>query len=208
MIPEIFIQSEDELLNGVSPKPVIDDKSEQKMNSVPCIMVNETDHFTCINNGNCISLNGVTDNITSTDSQLQPSSQTRDLDTPKGPLIHEIINPQDSDFTRSEIIIEAVENCASQENNMYQKCIHSFQDEMDQDHIWCMLTDVLTYTVEDNAPSCSYFKPIHTPLVCNSSLFHPQHSNIPCTSQDEMQMKHIAKLMTVKIISMTDIQKL
>ena len=27
-VPEIFIQSEDELLNGVSPKPVIDDESE------------------------------------------------------------------------------------------------------------------------------------------------------------------------------------
>ena len=89
-------------------------------------------------------------------------------------------------ITRSGIIIEAVEKCASQENNMYQKCIDSFQDEMDQDHIWCMLTDVLSYTVKENAPSCSYFKPIHTPLVYNTFLFHPQHSNIPCTSQDEM----------------------
>ena len=81
-------------------------------------------------------MNSVTDDIKSTDSQLQPSSQTRDLDTPKGPLIHdEIINSQDSDFSRSEIVIEAVENCASQENNMYQKCIDSFKDEMDQDHI-------------------------------------------------------------------------
>ena len=132
-------------------------------------------------------MNSVTDNIKSTDSQLQPSSQTRDLGTPKGPLIHdEIINPQDSDFSRSKIVIEAVENCASQENNMYQKCIDSFQDEMDQDHIWCMLTDVLSYTVEENPLSCSYFKPIHTPLVYNTSLFHPQHSNIPCTSQDEI----------------------
>ena len=187
MVPEIFIQSKDELLNGVSPKPVIDNESEQEMNSVPCTMVNETDHLTCVNNGNCISLYSVTDNIKSTKCQLQPSSQTRDLDTPKGPLIHdEIINPQDSDFSRSKIVIEAVENCASQENNMYQKCIDSFQDEMDQDHIWCMLTDVLSYTVEENPPSCSYFKPIHTPLVYNTSLFHPQHSNIPCTSQDEI----------------------
>ena len=102
MVPEIFIQSKDELLNGVSPKPVIDDESEQEMNSVPCAMVNETDHLTCVNNGNCISLDSVTDNIKSTDSQLQCSSQTRDLDTPKGPLIHdEIINPQDSDISRS-----------------------------------------------------------------------------------------------------------
>ena len=190
MVPEIFIQSKDELLNGVSPKPVIDNESEQEMNSVPCTMVNETDHLTCVNNGNCISLNSVTDNIKSTKCQLQPSSQTRDLDTPKGPLIHdEIINPQDSDFSRSKIVIEAVENCASQENNMYQKCIDSFQDEMDQDHIWCMLTDVLSYTVEENPPSCSYFKPIHTPLVYNTSLFHPQHSNIPCTSQDEISQR-------------------
>ena len=68
---------------------------------------------------------------------------------------------------------------------MYQKCIDSFQDEMDQDHIWCMLTDVLSYTVEENPPSCSYFKPIHTPLVCNTSLFHTQHSNILCKSQDK-----------------------
>ena len=44
-----------------------------------------------------------------------------------------------------------------------KKCIDSFQDEMDQDCIWCMLTDVLSYTVEENPPSCSYFKPIHTP---------------------------------------------
>ena len=70
MVPEIFIQSKDELLNGVSPKPVIDDESEQEMNSMPCTMVNETDHLTCVNNGNCISLNSVTDNIKSTDSQL------------------------------------------------------------------------------------------------------------------------------------------
>ena len=57
-----------------------------------------------------ISLNSVTDNIKSTNCQLQPSSQTRDLDTPKGPLIHhEIINPQDSDFSRSKIVVEAVE---------------------------------------------------------------------------------------------------
>ena len=190
MVPEIFIQSKDELLNGVSPKPVIDNDSEQEMISVPCTMVNETDHLACVNNGNCISLNSVTDNIKSTNCQLQPSSQTRDLDTPKGPLIHdEIINPQDSDFSRSKIVIEAVENCASQENNMYQKCIDSFQDEMDQDHIWCMLTDVLSYTVEENPPSCSYFKPIHTPLVYNTSLFHPQHSNIPCTSQDEISQR-------------------
>ena len=34
MVPEIFIQSEDELLNGVSPKPVVDDESKQEMNSV------------------------------------------------------------------------------------------------------------------------------------------------------------------------------
>ena len=137
-------------------------------------MVNETDHLTRVNNGYCISLNSVTDNIKSTENQLQSSSQTRDLDTPKGPLKHdEIINPQDSDFSRSEIIIEAIENCASQENNMYQKYIDSFQDEMDQDHIWCMLTDVLSYTVEGNPPSCFYFKPIHTPQVCNTSLFHP-----------------------------------
>ena len=88
MVPEIFIQSKDELLNGVSPKPVIDNESEQEMNSVPCTMVNETDHLTCVNNGNCISLNSATDNIKSTKCQLQPSSQTRDLDTPKGPLIH------------------------------------------------------------------------------------------------------------------------
>ena len=60
---------------------------------------------------------------------------------------------------------------------------------MDQDHIWCMLTDVLSYTVEENPPSCSYFKPIHTPLVYNTSLFHPQHSNIPCTSQDEISQR-------------------
>ena len=190
MVPEIFIQSKDELLNGVSPKPVIDNESKQEMNSVPCTMVNETDHLTCVNNGNCISLYSVTENIKSTKCQLHPSSQTRDLDTPKGPLIHdEIINPQDSDFSRSKIVIEAVENCASQENNMYQKCIDSFQDEMDQDHIWCMLTDVLSYTVEENPPSCSYFKPIHTPLVYNTSLFHPQHSNIPCTSQDEISQR-------------------
>ena len=190
MVPEIFIQSEDELLNGVSPKPVIDGESEQEMNSVPCTMVNETDHLTCVNNGNCFSLNSVTDNIKSTDSQLQPSSQTRDLDTPKGPLIHdEIINPQDSDFSRSKIVIAAVENCASKESNMYQICIDSFQDEMDQDHIWCMLTDVLSYTVEENPPSCSYFKPIHTPLVYNTSLFHPQHSNISGTSQDEISQR-------------------
>ena len=105
VVPEIFIQNEDELLNGVSPKPVIDDKSEKEMNSVPCTMVNETDHLPCVENGNCISLNGVTDNIKSTENQLQPSSQTRDLDTPKGRLIHdEIINPQDSDFSRSKII--------------------------------------------------------------------------------------------------------
>ena len=63
VVPEIFIQSEDELLNRASPKPVIDDKSEQEMNSVPCTMVNETDHLTCVNNGNCISLNSITDNI-------------------------------------------------------------------------------------------------------------------------------------------------
>ena len=69
VVPEIFIQSKDELLNGVSPKPVIDDESVQEMNSVPCTMVNETDHLTCVNNGNCISLNSVTDNIKSTDSQ-------------------------------------------------------------------------------------------------------------------------------------------
>ena len=56
---------------------------------------------------------------------------------------------------------------------------------MDQDPIWCMLTDVLSYIVEENPPSCSYFKPIHTPQVCNTSLFHPQHSNIPCKSQDK-----------------------
>ena len=124
MVPETFIQSKDELLNGVSPKPVIDVKSEQEMNSMPCTMVNETDHLTCVNNGTCISLNSVTDNIKSTNCQLQPSSQTRDLDTPKGPLIHdEIINPQDSDFSRSKIVIEAVENCASQENNMYQNVL-------------------------------------------------------------------------------------
>ena len=81
IVPEIFIQSKDELLNGVGPKPVIDDESEQEMNSMPCTMVNETDHLTCVNNGNCISLNSVTDNIKSTDGQLQPSSQTRDLRT-------------------------------------------------------------------------------------------------------------------------------
>ena len=63
IVLEIFIQSKGELLNGVSPKPVIDDESEQEMNSVPCTMVNETDHLTCVNNGNCISLNSVTDNI-------------------------------------------------------------------------------------------------------------------------------------------------
>ena len=149
-------------------------------------MVNETDQLTCVNNGNCISLNSVTDDIKSTENQLQPSSQTRDLYTPKGPLIHdEVINPQDSDFSRSEIIIEAIENCASQEKNMYQKYIDSFQNEMDKDHIWCMLTDVLSYTVEENPPSCSYFKPIHTLQVCNTSLFHPQLSNIPCKSQDK-----------------------
>ena len=56
---------------------------------------------------------------------------------------------------------------------------------MDQDHIWCMLTDVLSYTLEENTPSCSYFKPTHTPQVYNTSLFHPQHSNIPCKSQDK-----------------------
>ena len=107
MVPEIFIQSKDELLNGVSPKPVIENESKQEMNSVPCTMVNETDHLTCVNNGNCISLYSVTDNIKSTKCQLQSSSQTRDLDTPKGPLIHdEIINPQDSDFSRSKIVIE------------------------------------------------------------------------------------------------------
>ena len=63
VVTQIFIQSEDELLNGVSPKPVIDNKSEQEMISVPCTMVNETDHLTYVNNGNCISLNSVTDNI-------------------------------------------------------------------------------------------------------------------------------------------------
>ena len=62
-----------------------------------------------------------------------------------------------------------------QENNMYQKYIDSFQDEIDQDHIWCMQTDVETDTVEKNPPSCSYFKSIHTPQVCNTSLFHQQH---------------------------------
>ena len=56
--------------------------------------------------GNCISLNCVTDNIKSTDSQLQSSSQTRDLNTPKGPLIHdEIINPQDSDFQDLKLLL-------------------------------------------------------------------------------------------------------
>ena len=74
MVPEIFIQSKDELLNGVSPKPVIDNESEQEMNPVPCTMVNETDHLTCVHNGNCISLNSVTDNIKSTKCQLQPSA--------------------------------------------------------------------------------------------------------------------------------------
>ena len=63
VVPEIFIQSEDELLNGVSPKPGIDDKSEHEMNSVPCTMVNETDHLTCVNNGSCISLDSVTDKV-------------------------------------------------------------------------------------------------------------------------------------------------
>ena len=122
VVPEIFIQSEDELLTGASPKPVADNESEQEMNSVPCTMVNETDHLTCVDNGNCISLNSVIDNIESTGNQLQPSSQTRDLDIPNGPLIHdEIIDPHESDFSRSEIIIEATEHCASQENNMYQK---------------------------------------------------------------------------------------
>ena len=47
MVPEIFIQSKDELLNGASPKPVFDVESEQEMNSVPCTMVNETDHLMC-----------------------------------------------------------------------------------------------------------------------------------------------------------------
>ena len=47
-------------------------------------MVNETDHLTCINNGNCISVVSVTDNSKSTENQLQPSSQTRDLDSPEG----------------------------------------------------------------------------------------------------------------------------
>ena len=69
VVPEIFIQSEDELLNGVSPKPVIDDKFEQEINSVPCTMVNETDHLTCVNSGNCIPLDSVTGNIKSTESQ-------------------------------------------------------------------------------------------------------------------------------------------
>ena len=73
VVPEIFIQSEDELLNGASPKPVTDNESEQKMNSVPCTMVNETDHLTCVDNGNCISLNSVTDNIESTVNQLLSS---------------------------------------------------------------------------------------------------------------------------------------
>ena len=34
----------------------------------------------------------------------------------------------------------------------------SFQDEMDQDHIWCMLTDVLSYTVEENPPIMLLFQ--------------------------------------------------
>ena len=94
VVPEIFIQSEDELLNGASPKPVIDDESEQEMNSVPYTMLNETDHLTSVDNGNCVSLNSVIDNTGSTENQLQSSSQTRNLDTPKGPPIHdEIINP-------------------------------------------------------------------------------------------------------------------
>ena len=87
VVPEIFIQSEDELQNGLNPKPATDDKSKQEMSSVPCTMVNKTDHLTCVENGNCISLNSVIDNIKSTENQLQPNSQTRDLDTPKGPLI-------------------------------------------------------------------------------------------------------------------------
>ena len=145
MVTEIFIQSKDKPLNGASPKPITDNKTKQEMNPVPCTIVNETDHL--MDNGSCISLNSVSDNIKSTKNQLQSSSQTGDLDTPKGPPIHDkIIKPHDSDFSRSEIIIEAIENCAFQENNVYQKYIDSFQDEMDQDHIWCMLTDVLSYT--------------------------------------------------------------
>ena len=46
VVLEIFIQSEDELLNGVSPKPVIDDKSGQEMNQyhVPWLMRLITSH--------------------------------------------------------------------------------------------------------------------------------------------------------------------
>ena len=54
---------------------------------------------------------------------------------------------------------------------------------MHKDHIWCMSIDVLSYTVEENPSSCSHFKPIHTPQVYSTSFFHPQHLNIPCTSQ-------------------------
>ena len=87
VFPEILIQSKDKLLNGASPEPVTDNESEQEMNSVPCTMVNETDHLTCVDNGNCISLNSVVDNIKSTENQSQSSSQTRDLDIPKGPCV-------------------------------------------------------------------------------------------------------------------------
>ena len=76
VVPEIVIQTEDELLNGASPKPVADNETEQEMNSVPCTMVNETDHLTCVDNGNCISFNSVIGNIESTENQLQSSSQT------------------------------------------------------------------------------------------------------------------------------------
>ena len=102
------------------------------------------------------------------------------------------VDSQRDEFLNSESIYNALENNVSStiaDSCMYNMFIDSFYDEMDDDQIWCALTDELVYTVDEDLNSPYHYRVEKIPTCLNSSLYNPANSNIPCT-KPIFQAKH------------------
>ena len=71
------------------------------------------------------------------------------------------VDSQRDEFLNSESIYNALENNVSStiaDSCMYNRFIDSFYDEMDDDQIWCALTDELVYTVDEDLNSSYHYR--------------------------------------------------
>ena len=129
---------------------------------------------------------------------LEISRKTRDESVnPKGPnsnkdvsiddnvaIIDDItIDPFNEGLSNSDSIYDSLDYNASSniiESSMNHKFIDSSYATEDQDQIWCILTDELSYPVDDHSQGDYYFQSENKPGINNISLFNAANSNIPC----------------------------